>query len=154
MWSRFTTHCDFSYTYLMCFEFVYWIKYFIIQIQLVMFLVKGGGKSLLYTTASIIDVCIMTACMCVCVAHMSIQPCSPMISMAFMCSPAVRYMSAAARGSLLFFAQSACFFISSLVSLGSAEPRKSFTHAKTHCECFLSSAWLFNVSAQQLKHLI
>lgn len=57
--------------------------------------------------------------------YISTQPLSPMISIAFRCSPAEMYISAAAFGSLMFLAQSACLVINILVSLGSPEPRKS-----------------------------
>lgn len=57
--------------------------------------------------------------------YISTQPRSPLISTALMCSPAERYISTAALGSLMFRAQSACLVISILVSLGSPDPRKS-----------------------------
>lgn len=64
---------------------------------------------------------------------MSTQPWSPLISMAFMCSPAERYISTAALGSLISLAQSACFFISIFVSLGSPDPRNSCNSAIQKC---------------------
>lgn len=56
---------------------------------------------------------------------MSAQPCSPIISMALRCSPADRYISAAARGSLLLLAQSACLVISIRELFGSVAPTNS-----------------------------
>lgn len=49
--------------------------------------------------------------------------------MAFMCSPAERYICTAAFGSLISLAQSACFFISIFVSLGSPDARNSCNSA-------------------------
>ena len=57
--------------------------------------------------------------------HMSAQLWSPMISIALRCSPAERYISAAARGSLMFLAQSACLVIRSFLSWGSPDPMNS-----------------------------
>lgn len=57
--------------------------------------------------------------------YMSSQPCSPIMSMALRCSPADRYISAAARGSLLLLAQSACLVIRIRELLGSVPPMKS-----------------------------
>lgn len=61
--------------------------------------------------------------------YISTQPWSPLISMAFTCSPAERYICTAAFGSLMSLAQSACFFISIFVSLGSPDPRNSCNSA-------------------------
>lgn len=68
---------------------------------------------------------------------MSAQPCSPIMSMALRCSPADRYISAAARGSLLLFAQSACLVIKIRELFGSVAPTKSCrkkTHSSNHTE--------------------
>ena len=56
---------------------------------------------------------------------MSAHPCSPMMSMALQNSPAEMYISAAALGSLLLLAQSACFVINIFLSRGSPEPMYS-----------------------------
>ncbi len=57
--------------------------------------------------------------------HMSAQPWSPMISMALTHSPADMYISAAALGSLMLRAQSACFVIRLFFSVPSPDPRNS-----------------------------
>ena len=57
--------------------------------------------------------------------HMSIQPFSPMISMAFIVSPALTYISAAERSSLMFLAHSARFLSSVLRSEESSSPANS-----------------------------
>lgn len=57
--------------------------------------------------------------------YMSAQPCSPIMSIALRCSPADRYISAAARGSLLLLAQSACLVISIRELFGSVTPTNS-----------------------------
>jgi hypothetical protein len=54
---------------------------------------------------------------------MSIQPFSATISIAFIVSPADRYISAAARGSLMLFAQSAFIRVRVVVS---SEPKNSY----------------------------
>lgn len=60
------------------------------------------------------------------ITYKSDQPCSPMISAAFMYSPADKYISAAIRGSLLLLAQSACLLISCRLSNGAPDPIKSW----------------------------
>lgn len=67
--------------------------------------------------------------------YMSAQPCSPIMSMALRCSPADRYISAAARGSLLLLAQSACLVIRIRELLGSVAPTKS-CEKDTHTQSF------------------
>lgn len=63
---------------------------------------------------------------------MSAQPCSPIMSIALRCSPADRYISAAARGSLLLLAQSACLVIRIRELLGSVTPTNSCKEQDTH----------------------
>ena len=60
--------------------------------------------------------------------HMSDHPWSPMISMAFTHSPADMYISAAAFGSFMFLAQSACLVMRDFLSAGSPDPRNSYNH--------------------------
>lgn len=57
--------------------------------------------------------------------YISTQPLSPIISIALWVSPADRYISAAALGSLMFRAQSAFFLISAFRSTLSPEPKNS-----------------------------
>lgn len=58
-------------------------------------------------------------------SYMSAHPCSPMMSIALQNSPAEMYISAAALGSLLLLAQSACLVISIFLSRGSPDPMYS-----------------------------
>jgi len=57
--------------------------------------------------------------------YISAHPWSPIISMAFTYSPALMYISAAALGSLLLLAQSACLVINIFLSNGSPDPINS-----------------------------
>lgn len=58
---------------------------------------------------------------------MSIQPFSATMLIAFIVSPAARYISAAARGSLMLLAQSAFIFVKVVLS---SEPKNSLKNLK------------------------
>jgi len=78
--------------------------------------------------------------------YVSSQPCRPMMSMAFRCSPADWYISAAARGSLLLRAQSACLVIRIRELSGSVAPTKSCEkepsrHAGCKCIAAPTGRW-------------